>query len=169
MSFIHSFSLYDTQSLVVFFSSLFLHFILQAAIKDASSQLFESLQRQIQFGEITIILPNDWPVTCLPVHQFNDTSNNEIVSTSGELSDLTITVEHPIYQNSIWVEQYAGCGIQGKQIYASHLAFHRSNAGREFAKQWVKYRYGVFDETGNDFDPIYPACWQIAEEFRENG
>lgn len=141
----------------------------QAAIKDASSQLFESLQRQIEFGEITIILPNDWPVSCLPVYQFNGTKNNEIVSTSGELSELTITVEHPIHQNNIWVEQYAGCGIQGKQLYASYLAFECSNAGREFAKQWVKYRYGVFDETGNDFDPIYPACWQIAEEFRENG
>lgn len=148
---------------------MFLLFVLQTAIKDASNQLYESLQRQIQFGEITIILPTEWPVNCLPSYNDTTSTNNEIISTIGELSDLTITIEHPIYRNNIWVEQYAGCGIQGKQIYASYLAFDHLNAGQEFAKQWVKYRYGIFDENGNEFDPIYPACWQIAEEFRENG
>lgn len=137
-------------------------------MKDASSQLFESLQRQVYFGEITIILPNDWPSTCLPIYYHNDTLN-PIQSTNGEQSDVTITLEHPIYQNSIWVEQISGCGIQGKQIYASYLAFNRSNAGREFVKQWIRYRYGVFDENGFDFDPIYPSCSQIPDEFRENG
>lgn len=134
------------------------------SLKDASSQLFEALQRQVYFGEITIMLPTDWPSTCLP-HYYNDT----VQSANGEQSDVTITLEHPIYQNSIWVEQIAGCGVQGKQMYASYLAFNRSDAGREFVKQWLRYRYGVFDEQGFDFDTVYPSCANTPEEFRENG
>lgn len=82
------------------------------------------------------------------------------MSSSGESSDITITEEHPIYRNAIWTEQYGGCGVQGKQIYASHLAFGYQNAGKEFMQEWIKYRYGVFDETGFLFDAIYPKCPQ---------
>lgn len=138
---------------------------MQMSLKNASNQLFDALQQQVYFGEITIILPNDWPSNCLP----NNDSYKSILTASGEQSDVTITLEHPIYQNSIWVEQIAGCGIQGKQMYASYLAFNRSDAGREFAKQWLRFRYGVFDEQGFDFDTVYPSCANTPEEFRENG
>lgn len=134
------------------------------SLKDASSQLFEALQRQVYFGEITVVLPSDWPSTCLP-HYYNDS----VQSANGEQSDVTITLEHPIYQNSMWVEQIGGCGVQGKQMYASYLAFNRSDAGREFVKQWLRYRYGVFDEQGFGFDTVYPSCANTPEEFRENG
>lgn len=137
-------------------------------MKNASSELYNALHRRAYFGEITIILPNDWPSTCLPTHHHNHSSNT-ILPSSGERSDVTITVEHPIFQNNIWTEQPGGCGVQGKQMYGSYAAFGQQQASREFVRQWARYRYGVFDELGFNFDPIYPKCWQIPEEFREHG
>lgn len=140
---------------------------LQISMKNASNELYSALHRRAYFGDVTIILPKTWPSTCLPAHHHNSSANT-ILPSSGESSDITITGEHPIYRNIIWTEQVGGCGVQGKQIYASFLAFGHPSAGREFAQQWAKYRYGVFDETGFNFDPIYPNCMQLDEEFREN-
>lgn len=137
-------------------------------MRNASKELYTALHRRAYFGEITIILPKDWPSTCLPSHHHNS-STNTILPSSGESSDITITVEHPIYKNFIWTEQPGGCGVQGKQIYSSYKAFERLTAGREFTRQWAMYRYGVFDEYGFIGDPIYPHCSQLSDEYHENG
>lgn len=137
-------------------------------MKNASKELYLALHRRAYFNEITIILPENWPSTCLPVHHHNQSSNT-ILPSSGESSDVTITVEHPIYRNNIWTEQSGGCGAPGKQMYGSYSAFGKLNAGRDFVNQWAKYRYGVFDEIGFNADPIYPKCNQLDEELRENG
>lgn len=137
-------------------------------MKNASKELYTALQRRVYFGEITIILPSNWPSICLPVHHHNQ-SSNAILPSRGELSDITVTVRHPIYQHNIWTEQTGGCGAQGKQIYASYMAFQRATAGRDFVNQWAKYRYGVFDEIGFNADPIYPKCTDLDEEYREHG
>lgn len=148
--------------------SIYNFFLLfQISMKNASSELFAALDHRAYFSEITIILPNSWPSTCLPAHHHNHSSNT-IVPSSGETSDVTITGEHQIYRNNIWTEQAAGCGIQGRQIYASHSIFAQPNAGREFVNQWARYRYGIFDEIGFTHDPIYPKCDQLDDEFREN-
>lgn len=137
-------------------------------MKNASKELYLALQRRAYFGEITIILPTNWPSTCLPIHPYNQSSNG-ILPSRGEVSDVTITVSHPIYGNNIWTEQTGGCGVQGKQIYADFNAFQRPTAARDFVYQWAKYRYGVFDEVGFNGDAIYPKCSELDEEFREQG
>lgn len=143
-------------------------FKFQKSMKNASIVLFNALHSRAYFAGITIILPDDWPLTCLPSYFRNQTSA-KILQSSGEKCDVTVTVEHPIYQNNMWTESHGGCGVQGNQIYASYLSFSNDEAGKEFVQQFVRYRYGVFDEDGFNFDPIYPTCWQIPEELRENG
>lgn len=138
------------------------------SVQNASRELYAALHHRAYFGDITIILPKDWPPTCLPTHHHNSSSNT-ILPSSGESSDVTITAEHPIHRNAIWTEQTAGCGVQGKQIYASYRAFSEPRAGRSFVQQWAKYRYGVFDEMGFSGDPIYPKCTDVDEDLRETG
>lgn len=132
-------------------------------MRNASKELYSALHHRAYFNDFTIILPNNWPSTCLPAHHHNHSSNT-ILPSSGETSDITITVEHPIYRNIIWTEQTGGCGVQGKQIYASYMAFGAADAGREFVNQWARYRYGVFDENGFEFDSIYPKCHQFDDD-----
>lgn len=134
----------------------------QSSMKSASHELYSTLLRRAFFSDITVVLPKDWPSSCLPANH-HDHIDNSILPSIGERSDITISVEHPIYGNNMWTEQVGGCGAQGKQIHASYLAFNRPNAGKEFLLQWAKYRYGVFDETGFDSDTIYPKWTQSNE------
>ena len=135
-------------------------------MRNASDELYTALHRRAYFNEIIIMLPSSWPATCLPS---NHHSSNTILTSSGETSDITISIEHPIYQHNIWTEQYGGCYVQGKQIYAGYDAFNTEKAGRQFVNEWVKYRYGVFDEIGFQADPIYPKCWHLDDDLTENG
>lgn len=43
--------------------------------------------------------------------------------------------------------------------------------GKSLAREWAKYRYGVFDEIGYFDDPVYPSCYysDLTEEIQVNG
>ncbi|XP_055587867.1 calcium-activated chloride channel regulator 2-like [Uranotaenia lowii] len=120
-------------------------------VTSASQYLFSALDGRIYFGEITVILPPHWPNSCIPYNQTR-------TSASGERSDVTIKA-HTKTESSIWTKQYAGCGQPGDQIFIDADILGRDTIGREFIREWAKYRYGVFDEIGFAKDPIYPRCY----------
>lgn len=99
------------------------------------------------------MLPSNWPSSCLP-------KNRTIKTSRGERSDITITVPHQVYRDSVWTQQSGGCGEAGDQIYGSYTALRRDTIGRELVREWAKYRYGIFDEIGFKNDPIYPKCYR---------
>lgn len=103
------------------------------------------------------MLPTSWPSNCLP-------KNRTLTTSRGETSDITITVPHSIYRESVWTQQSGGCGEMGDQIYASYTAMKRITVGRELVREWAKYRYGIFDEIGFANDPIYPKCYTMEKE-----
>ncbi|XP_049534679.1 calcium-activated chloride channel regulator 1-like [Anopheles darlingi] len=124
---------------------------LEIMLTSASQYLFNALDSRVYFGEVSVILPNHWPQTCIPYNQTR-------TSASGETSDVTIR-PHTKAEPSIWTQQYAGCGEPGEQIFLDPDILGRETIWREFIREWAKYRYGVFDEIGYDRDPVYPRCY----------
>ncbi|XP_029714356.1 calcium-activated chloride channel regulator 1 [Aedes albopictus] len=120
-------------------------------LTSASQYLFSALDGRVYFGEITVILPPHWPNSCIPYNQTR-------TSASGERSDVTIKT-HSKTESPIWTKQYAGCGEPGEQIFIESDILGRDTIGREFVREWAKYRYGVFDEIGFTKDPVYPRCY----------
>uniref|UniRef100_A0A182K2V7 Calcium-activated chloride channel N-terminal domain-containing protein n=1 Tax=Anopheles christyi TaxID=43041 RepID=A0A182K2V7_9DIPT len=120
-------------------------------LTSASQYLFNALDSRVYFGEVSVILPNHWPQSCIPYNQTR-------TSASGETADVTIR-PHTKAEPSIWTQQYAGCGESGEQIYIDPEILGRETIWREFIREWAKYRYGVFDEIGYDRDPVYPRCY----------
>ncbi|XP_053671814.1 calcium-activated chloride channel regulator 1-like [Anopheles nili] len=124
---------------------------LEIMLTSASQYLFNALDSRVYFGEVSVILPNHWPQSCIPYNQTR-------TSASGETADVTIR-PHTKAEPSIWTQQYAGCGESGEQIYIDPEILGRETIWREFIREWAKYRYGVFDEIGYDRDPVYPRCY----------
>ncbi|XP_053698600.1 calcium-activated chloride channel regulator 2-like [Sabethes cyaneus] len=120
-------------------------------LTSASQYLFSALDGRVYFGDITVILPPHWPNACIPYNQTR-------TSASGERSDVTIKT-HSKTESPIWTKQFAGCGEMGDQIFIDADILARDTIGREFVREWAKYRYGVFDEIGFTKDPIYPRCF----------
>ncbi|XP_058065120.1 calcium-activated chloride channel regulator 4-like, partial [Anopheles bellator] len=120
-------------------------------LTSASQYLFNALDSRVYFGEVSVILPNHWPQSCIPYNQTR-------TSASGETSDVTIRPQTKA-EPSIWTQQYAGCGESGEQIFVDPDILGRETIWREFIREWAKYRYGVFDEIGYDRDPVYPRCY----------
>ncbi|XP_055617142.1 calcium-activated chloride channel regulator 1-like [Toxorhynchites rutilus septentrionalis] len=120
-------------------------------LTSASQYLFSALDGRLYFGDITIILPPHWPNSCIPYNQTR-------TSASGERSDVTVKA-HSKMESPMWTKQFAGCGEAGDQIYIDADILGRDTIGREFVREWAKYRYGVFDEIGFAKDPVYPRCY----------
>ncbi|XP_035701868.1 uncharacterized protein LOC110862936 [Folsomia candida] len=82
-------------------------------------------------------------------------------------SQFRIGGEHPVFGHNPWTQQSKGCGQQGDMISAGFqyvLQYNDTEAGhstpeRTFVKEFVKFRYGVFEETGFENDPIYPTAY----------
>ncbi|XP_058812546.1 calcium-activated chloride channel regulator 1-like [Topomyia yanbarensis] len=124
---------------------------LEIMLTSASQYLFSAMDGRVYFGDISVILPARWPNSCIPYNQTR-------TSASGERSDVTIR-SHTRSDSLIWTDQFSGCGEPGDQIYIDSDIIGRDTIGREFVREWAKYRYGVFDEIGYDKDPIYPRCY----------
>ncbi|XP_001850631.2 calcium-activated chloride channel regulator 1 [Culex quinquefasciatus] len=124
---------------------------LEIMLTSASQYLFSALDGRVYFGEISVVLPARWPNSCIPYNQTR-------TSAGGDRADVTIR-SHTRGESLIWTDQYAGCGEPGDQIYIDSEVLGRDTIGREFVREWAKYRYGVFDEIGYDKDPVYPRCY----------
>lgn len=91
-------------------------------------------------------------MVCLP-------KNRTLTASSGENSHVTVGETHNIFGDAVWTLQSGGCGEQGEQIYSSYTGVGRPSFGKEFIREWAKFRYGIFDERGFAKDPVYPKCF----------
>ncbi len=81
-----------------------------------------------------------------------------------------MTTEHAVHGPSPFTRQSRGCGQPGDFISVPwtflddwNLTWRRfGDPSRLFAREWAKYRYGVFDETGFPGDPAYPNYYVSA-------
>lgn len=128
-----------------------MHF--QAAFISGSKALHEALAGKAYFRSVTVMLPLNWPDTCVG-------HLRGVVSGQGDPPDVHVGLPHPVHGDALWTQQSQGCGRPGDAVYGSHRLFQEPrDLGKELIKQWAKYRYGVFDEIGYAGDAVYPACY----------
>ncbi|GIY22466.1 calcium-activated chloride channel regulator 2 [Caerostris extrusa] len=79
-------------------------------------------------------------------------------------SDPNILVTSEDAFSSPYALQNDGCGRQGAQNSRTRGVPVQQDIGKSekvFIKEWAKYRYGIFDESGFDGDELYPTCYTI--------
>ena len=105
--------------------------------------------------DVEVVLPHTWGrAACTPggisVGE-TSTSNAEFVVSSG--GQLPVAL------------QSGGCGEQGEHLHLP-LTFLTSNTTHQadlLAREFARFRYGVFPETGFPDDPLYPAVYHEGE------
>ena len=112
---------------------------------------------------VEVVVPSSWKrSSCQPGRRIVSMS-----MTRGEKADILITDAGA--GGAPWTLQARGCGLQGERINIPHsfLLFNSSELGQkseEMAREWAKYRYGVFEESGFPQDPVYPPRYSEGNE-----
>ncbi|XP_039277350.1 calcium-activated chloride channel regulator 1 isoform X2 [Nilaparvata lugens] len=139
---------------------------LEVGLTSGSRAVYESVGGKASWGTVVILLPSQWPDSCIPV------AGLEPQASQGEQPDIRIGLSHPVYYDAVWTQQSRGCGEPGDFIYISEkLLRNPFDIGRMLAREWAKYRYGVFDEVGYAGDLVYPSCYysDLTEDIQVNG
>ncbi|GLG98032.1 Uncharacterized protein GBIM_04671 [Gryllus bimaculatus] len=132
---------------------------LEMSLSTASSFLHAALDGRAYLASVTVLLPSTWPDNCAPRY---------VHSATGETADVRVGPPHPVFGDAAWTQQPAGCREPGDFIFVGYQQLLQSkNIGRALAREWAKYRYGVFDEIGYHGDPVYPVCYRADEEYSQ--
>uniref|UniRef100_A0A146KVC4 Calcium-activated chloride channel regulator 4 n=1 Tax=Lygus hesperus TaxID=30085 RepID=A0A146KVC4_LYGHE len=140
---------------------------LESGLSKASEAVYRSLRGRASWKSVTVLVPPNWPDTCVPGHS--------TVPSQGETPHIRVGLPHPVYRDTPWTQQSKPCGHEGDFIFLSYRLFlehhHHPHLGKSIAREWAKYRYGVFDEVGFLDDPIYPLCYfsDLSEDIQVNG
>ncbi|CAL8101953.1 unnamed protein product [Orchesella dallaii] len=147
----------------------------QGLITRTSEYLFEATNGQTYFRQVSILLPSNWANSnCTgesPDRHYQ--VDQEVLTATYQTSssaDIHVTADHPVYIDKPWTLQYGPCGVSGKKIsipisFITEEGADANNASvnpenlraRLMVREWVKFRYGVFDENGFAHDEKYPA------------
>ncbi|KAJ6215828.1 hypothetical protein RDWZM_010328 [Blomia tropicalis] len=102
----------------------------------------------VQFGEVSIILPDGWNVR----DQLTDVTESQYKPL--QESDIIYTDED---NDQILTMQYGDCGEGALPIQFPKK--YISDQYKLLAHQWLLYRYGVFNEFGYKEDQYYPVYY----------
>ena len=127
--------------------------------RQSSIDLHKALDEKVFFKGITIVVPSTWrDGKCQEVIRppKNDIPYRE--------ADVKITVGHPIYGGTPYTQQSRQCGLRGDFTnlpYTFLAAWNETketlgNPAKLFVHEWMKLRYGIFDEFGFTGDSMYP-------------
>ena len=131
-----------------------------------TSKGFHSLTGERSFlDDVTVVLPDSWANTeCALKHVDPDTP-----APMRESADIHVTGErHPTFGSRPWTRQYGQCGQTGQFLelpysgLTANQTLHKETVD-SMIKEWIKLRFGVFEENGFDGDQLYPATFTEAE------
>ncbi|GIY43712.1 calcium-activated chloride channel regulator 2 [Caerostris darwini] len=115
----------------------------------------------IRIGTVTIRLPSTWSISPSEDEVIHPSSEEQAEEKSDILVDAT---EDSAFGKQPIALQYGGCGVKGHQVTVP-LQFLNSSEdypkGKLLAREWLKYRYGVFDENGFVDDSMYPDYYRV--------
>ena len=114
---------------------------------------------------VNILLPSSW-------HTSSCTPAGSILSSYVHDEDVKIIGSHPVLGDNPWTVQFGGCGQGGKNIELP-LGFLGKNSTMDsksstLTKEWIKLRFGVFEESGFEGDNIYPSSFAEGRDNRSN-
>ncbi|CAL1297327.1 unnamed protein product [Larinioides sclopetarius] len=132
-------------------------------IKDLLESTSNVLKKAIgiPIASATFLLPSSWPTETWKDITVTPASSEQIA----RKSDIRLegTEDSPFSKQPVAL-QHGGCGVPGHQIILNLNfigVFPNYPEGKLFAREWLKYRYGVFEENGFKDDPLYPAYYRI--------
>lgn len=127
---------------------------LKALFRNASSILNTATRGQTFFEEIVFAVPKKYRFALSELEWVSDESYFAN-------PDVIVTSEDPF--SSLYALQNDGCGKPGLRIHIPEefLSSKDTDKAKTLVKEWAKYRYGVFDESGFIGDELYPACYTI--------
>ncbi|CAL1270828.1 unnamed protein product [Larinioides sclopetarius] len=127
---------------------------LEILFDNASKILNAATRDQTFFKEIVFAIPKKYRSTLPEVQRISDSSY--FVN-----PDVVLTSDDPF--SGPYALQNDGCGKSGLRIHIPEefLSTKGTERAKSFVKEWAKYRYGVFDESGFAGDVLYPACYVI--------
>ncbi len=129
-------------------------------------------------ASVSVALPSSWAGSdCAP------TANSENVAAPAAAAaaaaaheDVAITGRDPVFGARPRAEEAGACGERGRRIslpYPALIAVPTAAntnetllaaTARQMTAEWIKFRFGVFEESGFDSDPIYPLDYQEGEK-----
>ncbi|XP_047480158.1 mucin-22-like [Penaeus chinensis] len=128
----------------------------QTVLTKASEAIYAATDSRARLGLVTIVIPRSWTVIAM-----TDASGRE---TWSEAQVRVVTEGR--YGNIPRAEQGGRCGVPGAWLelplqFAQDPAIQAryGNAGKVIAQEWLKYRYGVFEEHGYPGDERYPHAY----------
>jgi hypothetical protein len=126
----------------------------QDLLTAASHNIFNLTKGRVQMKDITVQLPHSWHA-CAPA--------TALVAAAKRAADVHLTSSHPLLGDMPWTVQFAGCQQPGRNIELP-VGFLTKNKtmeekGSMLAKEWVKLRFGVFEEAGFEGDSLYPSTF----------
>ena len=125
---------------------------------ETSQNIFNFTNGRVQLARVTIQLPGSWQTAhCAP----------RAALVSGQQSDraqLVVTGRpHSLVGEQPWTLQHAGCGQPGRNIELPWQFVNKNNTMEEkssaLTKEWIKLKFGVFEEEGFAGDNLYPSSF----------
>ena len=131
----------------------------QGLFRQSSVVLHKSLNENVFFKSVTIVVPSTW----------RDGKCQEMIRPPQDdvpyrEADIKVTLDHPIYKAAPHTQQSRQCGMRGDFINLPYSFLNSWNETKEiwgepakmFVHEWMKLRYGIFDEFGFTGDSMYP-------------
>ena len=118
-----------------------------------------------EFSEVTVRLPPSWneeaTSECLSSRSVSESRGTRVVPEGDVLvtSGSTSAGGDPIFGARPVARQFGQCGARGRRLELPHrglIAAANLSVDAAMLREWLKYRFGVFEEAGFEGDRIYP-------------
>ncbi|KAK4311056.1 hypothetical protein Pmani_017435, partial [Petrolisthes manimaculis] len=162
---------------------------LKTVLKEVSVLLWEWTGGRAYIREVTVALPRTWRMNTTHTCSQLTTTTPVTTTTASTHTHIRVTTNHPVFGSRPWVQQSQGCGRQGDYIQLGSDFLHNNNnnnnnnnngtnihifyntnttkphtshtqSARLLLTEWVKFRWGIFEEKGYKDDPLYPLLFR---------
>ncbi|XP_042871894.1 calcium-activated chloride channel regulator 3A-1-like [Penaeus japonicus] len=136
---------------------------LERTVRAASRTLFAATRGRASFREVTVLVPPSWGASpCSALGALGDAAGE-----SWTAADLRVSKgRHPQHGTRPWTLHSRGCGHHGDYVSLGHQSLTGNAsalAGRQLARAWLEYRYGVFEEAGALGSPAHPPHYRAPD------
>ncbi|XP_018012882.1 calcium-activated chloride channel regulator 1 [Hyalella azteca] len=133
---------------------------LEESLQAASTTISTATRSWASLRSVSVLVPRSWTPSVCPLLLGITEAENE----SWDTANIRVTTaQHPRYGMRPWTQQSQGCGKQGDFIRVAHQLLKQNTSlvnGRLLAHEWLRYRYGVFEEVGEVGNPFHPPHYR---------
>lgn len=135
---------------------------LKSVLIEFSGVLWAATAGRASLREVMVALPRTWRTDALTCSFLTPLT----ASAAPTEAHIRVTAAHPVFGSRPWAQQSQGCGRQGDYIQMGGDLLRATtndtyiHAARLLVAEWVKFRWGVFEERGYPDDPLYPPTFR---------